>query len=77
MGLRHYKGYDNYRRHWLYQVIREVAISRGWGLCELCATRDVTEVHHDKYPVWGAFDTPSNLVAICHECHCEIHNKEN
>ena len=46
-------------------------------MCERCKQRPVTEVHHLRYPPWGTFDVVDNLQAICHECHCEIHGKEN
>ena len=37
----------------------------------------MTEVHHVRYPPWGTFDTVDNLLAVCHECHCEAHGKED
>jgi hypothetical protein len=52
------------------QVVRE----RSQGICERCNWNDVTEVHHKSYP---PVDTPDNLIAVCHQCHCKIHGKEN
>lgn len=45
------------------------------GSCERCQCRPPTEPHHLRYPPWGAFDVPENLIAVCHPCHCEIHGK--
>jgi hypothetical protein len=28
-----------------------------------------------RYPPWGSFDVPENMIAVCHQCHCEIHGK--
>jgi hypothetical protein len=73
----HYQSYDAYRAQPLYKIARSVAIRRAKGICEECKTYPVSEVHHIKYPVWGTFDTPSNLQAICHPCHCKKHNKDS
>lgn len=29
-----------------------------------------------KYPAWGTFDVPENLLPVCHQCHCAIHGKD-
>ena len=44
-------------------------------MCERCNARPPTEPHHLRYPQWGAFDVPENLIAVCHQCHCDIHGK--
>jgi hypothetical protein len=56
--------------------VRALAFKRANGHCEKCGIRPPTEPHHLRYPKWGTFDVPENLLAICHECHCEIHGKE-
>jgi hypothetical protein len=71
----HYQGYENYREHWLFRAVRSAVMRRAGNVCEQCGKRAATEVHHLKYPLWGTFDTPSNLKALCHECHCEAHDK--
>ena len=58
-------------------AVRTDVIKRAGGICERCKRRKVTEVHHLRYPPWGTFDVPENLMAICHQCHCEIHGKED
>jgi len=72
-----YLSYTEYLRHPRYRAVRAKAIERSGGVCEMCGERPVTEVHHLRYPEWGTFDTVDNLLAVCHECHCEIHGKEN
>jgi hypothetical protein len=70
-----YQTYDEYLRHPLYRIARSVAMERANGICERCGHALATETHHQKYPAWDTFDTPSNLLAVCHPCHCEIENK--
>jgi hypothetical protein len=73
----HYQTYQAYLALPLYRIARSVAINRARGVCEECKINPVTEVHHIQYPFWGTFDTPSNLLAVCHECHCKKENKDN
>jgi hypothetical protein len=46
-------------------------------MCERCHGRPPTEPHHLRYPSWGTFDVPENMIAVCHPCHCQIHGKAN
>ena len=71
----HYIGYAAYREHWLFKAVRRHAFARADGVCEECESAPATECHHGMYPAWGAFDSPSNLQTICHECHCKKHGK--
>jgi hypothetical protein len=73
-----YSNYSEYLAHPCYLAIRKIALDRAGGVCERCNERSVTEVHHVEYPPWGTFEkNADNLLAVCHECHCEIHGKEN
>jgi len=72
-----YANYDEYLRHPTFRAIRSQAIAQANGVCQRCYKRPVTEVHHLKYPKWGTFDVPENLLPVCHQCHCELHDKEN
>lgn len=72
-----YSTYQEYLAHPKYRAVRAQAIKRSGGICERCGKRPVTEVHHLRYPKWGTFDVVENLQAICHECHCEIHGKDD
>src|SRR5262245_41996718 len=48
------------------------ALVRANGICEKCRKRPATEVHHLKYErVFN--ELPSDLVALCRQCHSEIH----
>ena len=73
-----YKTYEEYLQHSRYLAVRQLAIDRSGGDCELCEKRPVTEVHHIEYPKWGTFEKNADkLLALCHRCHCLIHGKEN
>ena len=72
-----YRTYSEYLQHPRYRSVRAEALKRAGGVCEHCKARPVTEVHHLQYPPWGTFDTVDNLLAVCHECHCEIHGKDD
>ena len=51
---------------------REHILHRANYICEKCRTRPATEVHHLTYiRVFG--ELPSDLVALCRQCHSEIH----
>jgi len=73
----HYHTYQAYLAMPLYKIARGVAMKRANGICEECNAAPATEVHHIQYPVWGTFDTPSNLRPICHDCHCREHEVEH
>jgi three-Cys-motif partner protein len=70
-----YRTYDEYLRHPRFLKIRAEVFTRAAGTCERCRSRPPTEPHHLRYPPWGTFDVPENMIAVCHPCHCEIHGK--
>lgn len=70
-----YRGYREYLRHPRFLEVRAEVFRRAGGSCERCQCRPPTEPHHLRYPPWGAFDVPENLIAVCHPCHCDIHGK--
>ena len=73
-----YTTYDEYLTHPQYQAVRAQAVARAGGICEQCREGRVTEVHHALYLPWGTFEeNADHLLAVCHRCHCEIHDKEN
>jgi hypothetical protein len=72
-----YSSYEEYLQHPEYRKVRQQAVDRSGGTCERCKGRRFTEVHHLRYPPWGTFDVVENLIAICHQCHCELHGKAN
>lgn len=70
-----YRSYAEYLRHPRFLKIRAEVFTWAAGLCERCSKRPPTEPHHLRYPPWGTFDVPENMIAVCHPCHCEIHGK--
>lgn len=72
-----YRTYAEYLRHPKFLAVRRTVFERAGGQCERCGARPPTEPHHLRYPPWGAFDIPANLLAVCHRCHCDIHGKAN
>lgn len=70
-----YRTYREYLRHPRFLAVRKQVFERAGGKCERCGIRPPTEPHHLRYPPWGTFDVPENLVAICHQCHCDAHGK--
>lgn len=72
-----YSSYREYLKHPRFLAVRKQVFHRAGGLCERCHVSPPTEPHHLRYPPWGEFDVPENLVAICHGCHCEVHGKAN
>ncbi len=68
-----YRTYRQYLSHPRFIAVRQQAMKRADGVCELCHQSRATEVHHRIYPAWGTFDHPDALVAICRACHCKAH----
>lgn len=55
-----------------WRRLRAAAIARSRGLCEGCALRSPTQVHHLTYQHWKQ-EFLWELVAICDECHERAH----
>lgn len=70
-----YHSYREYLKHPRFLAVRAQVFERAAGVCERCYDRTPTEPHHLRYPPWGTFDVPENMIAVCHGCHCEIHGK--
>jgi len=70
-----YSNYREYLAHPKFRAVRRVVMTAARWRCR-CGAR-ATEVHHRRYPPWGTFDTPDNLIAVCHPCHCRIHGKDD
>lgn len=77
-----YRSYAEYLRHSRFRAVVGEVFRRSGGRCEnevdrggrmVRCTRKATEPHHTKYCKWGEFDPPENLLAVCHECHCDLH----
>ena len=52
----------------MFRNAYDVAIRR-CDVCERCGKARVTKVLRTKDPVGGAFDTTSNLLAVCDACY--------
>lgn len=71
-----YTSYAEYLGHPTFLKVRAQVVERAHGHCEYQGCGEpMAEVHHLKYPPWGTFDVPENIIAICHQCHCLIHGK--
>jgi hypothetical protein len=63
--------------HWylgsaFWRERREHVMQRANNTCEKCGKRPATEVHHMTYlRVFN--ELPSDLTALCRQCHAEIH----
>lgn len=44
-------------------------------LCQRCLKRRATEIHHIDGRIGDKVNDPYNLIALCNECHREIHTK--
>ena len=65
-----YRRYMNSRE---WKEHRRLVIHRAKGICELCHSATVDDVHHVRYPKRFADDHPDNLLALCHVCHEKQH----
>jgi hypothetical protein len=52
----------------MFRIAYDVAIRR-CDVCERCGKAPVSKVLRIRDPVKGAFDTPSNLLAVCDACY--------
>jgi hypothetical protein len=52
----------------MFRLAYDVAIRRT-DLCERCGRAAVSKALRIKDPVEGAFDSPSNLLAVCDACY--------
>jgi HNH endonuclease len=71
-----YRSYAEYLADPRYRRVRRIAMNRAGWRCQRCGN-PATEVHHVRYPPWGTFDVPENLMPICHACHCAEHGKDD
>src|SRR5262245_26223601 len=59
--------------HWL--SVREAAIKRSGGQCQLCRSVERLEVHHNSYANFGN-EQAEDLIVLCHDCHAKFHDKQ-
>lgn len=70
---------DEYQRYlaspwwqWVRGMAMQRAQARLYGACERCGERRAIDVHHLSYVRLGA-EWPEDLLAVCRECHAELH----
>jgi 5-methylcytosine-specific restriction endonuclease McrA len=71
-SLNRRSAYEWYRCSPSWHERREWILQRAMGICEICGKRPATEVHHRTYKRIFNED-PTDLVALCRQCHAEIH----
>ena len=64
--------YRWYLGHEFWREKCEYVFKRANGKCEKCGKRPPTEVHHLTY-IRVFQELPSDLLAVCRQCHAEIH----
>jgi hypothetical protein len=52
----------------MFRIAYDVAIRR-CDVCQRCGKPPVSKALRIEDPVWGAFGTPSNLLAVCDACY--------
>lgn len=54
-----------------------ISKSRKWRKetpnCELCGSDQRLECHHKHYKTLGK-ETREDILVVCHQCHCKLHN---
>lgn len=58
-----------------WQERRDRAIKAANGICEHCFKKPATQVHHLTY-IRIYNELPSDLMALCAECHKSIHHAQ-
>jgi hypothetical protein len=79
------KAYERYRQSSDWLERRRLVLQRAGGICEGCRCRRASEIHHLEYPQgclpgspqWLAGEKLFQLVALCQECHADLHPAPN
>ncbi len=64
-------GYDAYLKSPVWRAIRDEVFARALGRCQLCSGR-AEHCHHNNY-FRLAHELPSDVIALCAECHRKHH----
>ena len=67
--------YDEYLKSDEWRERRKLVLERANHICEGCLVSPASVVHHTNYDNVGD-EVLFDLVALCHDCHRKIHNKE-
>jgi len=69
-----YNWYINHSESW--QSKRLWAVERAGGWCQMCGVMLTHfDVHHLTYEHMG-YEYPSEIIAICRDCHKKIHSNQ-
>jgi len=66
--------YQEYLRSDHWQTVRKAALKTADYRCQLCNTSTTLNVHHRTYERRGE-EVPSDVIALCAECHKHFHEK--
>ena len=64
--------YGDYLQSDEWKHIRQLVHDRDNSKCRICG-KSATETHHHRYPKNLADDSPDNCIAICEDCHTNVH----
>lgn len=64
--------YESYLQTDTWRLKRRAVMERAGGICEGCRVKRATQVHHLTYEMLG-HEMLFQLVAVCDECHLDIH----
>lgn len=78
---KNYKGqkpcnYHKYLQSEHWKAIRNEAIERAGGRCQLCNKPGILHVHHRTYENVSN-EKPGDLIVLCGHCHAKFHDKLN
>ena len=75
--ISNYKKYNiDYLNSTEWKIKREKVLVRDNNLCQECKNKPAKVVHHKTYE--NVYNEPlEDLIALCHECHTEIHRVLN
>lgn len=68
--------YQEYLASNKWQELREEAIKRANGRCQLCNSTSDLRVHHRKYPKIYGTEPITDLTVLCNDCHAMFHEKK-
>lgn len=66
--------YAEFRNSSKWTQLRNSVLLRAEGLCERCHRRQPRDVHHRTYDRVGGRELLTDLIALCRECHDEVHD---
>ena len=67
--------YAAYLQSYHWQTKRTAALKRAGDKCQVCASTNHLEVHHNNYSNLGG-EPLTDLVVLCHDCHTLFHGAE-